>query len=106
MLKANHLFSLRLQVNRREFDCKYQCCFVKPFTISNAGVKLNWVKQKSTKVEDKIYDIYDVVQQLPPPHYRTLSFLMRHLHDIVKSSSETNMNTKNLAIVWAPNLLK
>lgn len=31
---------------------------------------------------------------------------MRHLHDLAKCSSQTSMNTKNLAIVWAPNLLK
>ena len=57
-------------------------------------------------VEDKIIEIHDVVQQLPPPHYRTLAFLMRHLHKLLDSVPETNMNTKNLAIVWAPNLLK
>jgi hypothetical protein len=31
---------------------------------------------------------------------------MRHLHNLAKNSCDTNMNTKNLAIVWAPNLLK
>jgi hypothetical protein len=31
---------------------------------------------------------------------------MRHLHKLAEFSTETNMNTKNLAIVWAPNLLK
>jgi hypothetical protein len=31
---------------------------------------------------------------------------MRHLHKLAEFSPETNMNTKNLAIVWAPNLLK
>jgi hypothetical protein len=31
---------------------------------------------------------------------------MRHLHKLAESAPETNMNTKNLAIVWAPNLLK
>lgn len=46
------------------------------------------------------------MQQLPPPHYRTLAFLMKHLHNLAEYSGETNMNTKNLAIVWAPNLLK
>lgn len=62
--------------------------------------------QKSAHVEDKIIEIHDVVQQLPPPHYRTLAFLMKHLHKLAEYSPETNMNTKNLAIVWAPNLLK
>ena len=62
--------------------------------------------QRAVNVEDKIIEIHDVVQQLPPPHYRTLAFLMRHLHKLAESASETSMNTKNLAIVWAPNLLK
>lgn len=31
---------------------------------------------------------------------------MRHLHKLAEFSPDTNMNTKNLAIVWAPNLLK
>ncbi len=70
-------------------------------------------------------EIHDIVQQLPPPHYRylkfqiiplkfnfyflikrTLAFLMQHLQKLSDYSTETNMNTKNLAIVWAPNLLK
>ena len=38
--------------------------------------------------------------------FRTLAFLMRHLHKLAEFSPDTNMNTKNLAIVWAPNLLK
>jgi len=61
---------------------------------------------KSVNIENKIAEIHDVVQQLPPPHYRTLVVLMKHLHDLAKSSPLTSMNTKNLAIVWAPNLLK
>ena len=82
--------------------------------------------------------IHDVVTQLPPPHFRsvtvnsithlfgpvlitifalsyipmifsldrTLEFLMRHLARIASSSEKTGMNSKNLAIVWAPNLLR
>jgi hypothetical protein len=35
-----------------------------------------------------------------------LDELKRHLHNLAKNSCDTNMKTKNLAIVWAPNLLK
>ncbi|XP_031559781.1 rho GTPase-activating protein 32-like isoform X2 [Actinia tenebrosa] len=49
--------------------------------------------------------IHHVVQQLPPPHYRTLEFLLRHLSRVASQSSQTGMHAKNLAIVWAPNLL-
>ncbi|XP_040182151.1 rho GTPase-activating protein 32 isoform X7 [Rana temporaria] len=56
--------------------------------------------------EERLVKIHDVIQQLPPPHYRTLEFLMRHLSRLADYCSITNMHTKNLAIVWAPNLLR
>ncbi|XP_053307703.1 rho GTPase-activating protein 32 isoform X3 [Spea bombifrons] len=56
--------------------------------------------------EERLVKIHDVIQQLPPPHYRTLEFLMRHLSRLATYCSMTNMHTKNLAIVWAPNLLR
>ncbi|XP_047450257.1 rho GTPase-activating protein 32 isoform X2 [Mugil cephalus] len=56
--------------------------------------------------EERLVKIHNVIQQLPPPHYRTLEFLMRHLSHLATFSPITNMHTKNLAIVWAPNLLR
>nr|XP_040036095.1 rho GTPase-activating protein 32 isoform X2 [Gasterosteus aculeatus aculeatus] len=56
--------------------------------------------------EERLIKIHDVIQQLPPPHYRTLEFLMRHLSQLAAFSYITNMHSKNLAIVWAPNLLR
>ncbi|KAM4651545.1 rho GTPase-activating protein 32 isoform 3-T3 [Discoglossus pictus] len=56
--------------------------------------------------EERLVKIHDVIQQLPPPHYRTLEFLMRHLSRLATYCAITNMHTKNLAIVWAPNLLR
>ncbi|XP_071392441.1 LOW QUALITY PROTEIN: rho GTPase-activating protein 32-like [Centroberyx affinis] len=56
--------------------------------------------------EERLVKIHNVIQQLPPPHYRTLEFLMRHLTRLATFSPITNMHTKNLAIVWAPNLLR
>ncbi|XP_051966152.1 rho GTPase-activating protein 32-like isoform X2 [Xyrauchen texanus] len=56
--------------------------------------------------EERLVKVHDVIQQLPPPHYRTLEFLMRHLSRMGTYSSITNMHCKNLAIVWAPNLLR
>uniref|UniRef100_A0A4W5P348 Rho-GAP domain-containing protein n=1 Tax=Hucho hucho TaxID=62062 RepID=A0A4W5P348_9TELE len=37
---------------------------------------------------------------------RTLEYLIRHLAGLATCSGETNMHIKNLAIVWAPNLLR
>ncbi|XP_028450223.1 rho GTPase-activating protein 30 isoform X1 [Perca flavescens] len=56
--------------------------------------------------EDRLVKIRDVLQELPAPHYRTLEFLMRHLVRMASYCSETNMHSRNLAIVWAPNLLR
>ncbi|MEQ2269046.1 Rho GTPase-activating protein 30 [Xenotaenia resolanae] len=56
--------------------------------------------------EERLVKIKDVLKELPDPHYRTLEFLMRHLVRMASYSSETNMHARNLAIVWAPNLLR
>lgn len=40
------------------------------------------------------------------PFCRTLEFLMRHLVHMASLSAQTNMHARNLAIVWAPNLLR
>lgn len=56
--------------------------------------------------EERLVKISDVLKELPAPHYRTLEFLMRHLVKMASYSPETNMHSRNLAIVWAPNLLR
>ncbi|XP_072354386.1 rho GTPase-activating protein 30 isoform X2 [Scyliorhinus torazame] len=56
--------------------------------------------------EERLLKIRNVLQDLPVGHYRTLEFLMRHLLRMASHSSETNMHARNLAIVWAPNLLR
>lgn len=58
-----------------------------------------------TEEEQRKIAIHHVIQQLPPPHYRTLEYLLRHLSHVASFSSQTGMHAKNLAIVWAPNLL-
>ncbi|KAA0702753.1 Rho GTPase-activating protein 32 [Triplophysa tibetana] len=56
--------------------------------------------------EERMVKVHDVIQQLPPPHYRTLEYLFKHLAHLGMCSADTNMHIKNLAIVWAPNLLR
>uniref|UniRef100_A0AAZ3R5H8 Rho-GAP domain-containing protein n=1 Tax=Oncorhynchus tshawytscha TaxID=74940 RepID=A0AAZ3R5H8_ONCTS len=56
--------------------------------------------------DERMVKVHDVIQQLPPPHYRTLEYLIRHLAGLATCSGETSMHIKNLAIVWAPNLLR
>ncbi|XP_063898735.1 GTPase-activating protein CdGAPr isoform X4 [Helicoverpa armigera] len=50
--------------------------------------------------------VRDTVVKLPPPHYRTLAYLMRHLRRVSLLGSQTGMTARNMAIVWAPNLLR
>lgn len=54
----------------------------------------------------KLRGMKETVQKLPPPHYRTLKYLANHLHRIAKHAPNTGMTDRNLAIVWAPNLLR
>ncbi|KAJ8336442.1 hypothetical protein SKAU_G00376620 [Synaphobranchus kaupii] len=56
--------------------------------------------------EERLVKIKEVLKDLPLPHYRTLEYLMRHLVKMATFASETNMHSRNLAIVWAPNLLR
>uniref|UniRef100_H3AW38 Rho-GAP domain-containing protein n=1 Tax=Latimeria chalumnae TaxID=7897 RepID=H3AW38_LATCH len=56
--------------------------------------------------EERLVKIKEVLKELPIPHYRTLEFLMRHLVHMASYSLETSMHARNLAIVWAPNLLR
>ncbi|XP_038624356.1 rho GTPase-activating protein 30 [Tachyglossus aculeatus] len=55
---------------------------------------------------ERLVKIGEVLRELPDPHYRTLEFLMRHLVHMASFSGQTNMHARNLAIVWAPNLLR
>ncbi|KAK9884337.1 hypothetical protein WA026_005287 [Henosepilachna vigintioctopunctata] len=55
---------------------------------------------------EKLLKMREAVQKLPPPHYRTLEYLMRHLARVAKHGASTGMTTRNVAIVWAPNLLR
>jgi Rho GTPase-activating protein 32 len=63
--------------------------------------------QAKTDVEDlRLKMIKQTVRKLPPPHYRTLKYLACHLYRIAKHSANTGMTERNIAIVWAPNLLR
>ena len=54
----------------------------------------------------RLYQLRDVIAQLPDSNYSTLEYLMKHLHRVSLHSQNTGMTAKNLAIVWAPNLLR
>lgn len=54
----------------------------------------------------KLDNLVQVLQLLPLPNYETLEYLIRHLSRIASHADQTGMTVKNLAIVWAPNLLR
>ncbi|BES94829.1 cdc42 GTPase-activating protein [Nesidiocoris tenuis] len=56
--------------------------------------------------DQRLENMRRVVQKLPPPHYRTLEYLMGHLGRVCGHSRGTGMTARNVAIVWAPNLLR
>ncbi|XP_034463497.1 rho GTPase-activating protein 31 [Hippoglossus hippoglossus] len=55
---------------------------------------------------ERLLYIQRVIKELPTPHFRTLEYLTKHLTQLATLSTETNMHTRNLALVWAPNLLR
>ena len=46
------------------------------------------------------------MSRLPRAHRSTLTHVMRHLHGLAAQHKVTGMTSRNLAIVWAPNLLR
>ncbi|XP_072378519.1 uncharacterized protein CdGAPr isoform X1 [Diabrotica undecimpunctata] len=72
----------------------------------NAVQGCNTAIRNSESDHDRLLKMRETVQKLPPPHYRTLEYLMRHLAKVAKHGASTGMTTRNVAIVWAPNLLR
>ncbi|KNC28909.1 GTPase-activating protein CdGAPr, partial [Lucilia cuprina] len=62
--------------------------------------------QAKSESNERLRLMKETVLKLPPPHYRTLKYLSEHLNKISQYSDRTGMTDKNLAIVWAPNLLR
>uniref|UniRef100_A0A8D9EG70 GTPase-activating protein CdGAPr n=2 Tax=Cacopsylla melanoneura TaxID=428564 RepID=A0A8D9EG70_9HEMI len=58
------------------------------------------------KLQDQLALMRETVEKLPPPHYRTLEYLIGHLSRVAAHGAKTGMTARNVAIVWAPNLLR
>ena len=48
----------------------------------------------------------EAITSLGPAQFKTLKHLMFHLQKVAQDSKDTGMSSKNLAIVWAPNLIR
>ncbi|EDV99404.1 GTPase-activating protein CdGAPr [Drosophila grimshawi] len=64
------------------------------------------IQVKADEADERLRLMKETVLKLPPPHYRTLKYLSEHLHKVSQHHERTGMTDKNLAIVWAPNLLR
>lgn len=64
------------------------------------------VPDGSCRHKVKLETLKQLLQQLPNAHFQTLKFLIKHLACIAANGQKTGMDSKNVAIVWAPNLLK
>ncbi|KAK9528021.1 hypothetical protein VZT92_014525 [Zoarces viviparus] len=67
-----------------------------PVTPAQVSVDLNRV----------LFKIKDLLRQLPPVHYKTLQFLIEHLHRVTEQSEENKMTASNLGIIFGPTLIK
>ncbi|KAG0433734.1 hypothetical protein HPB47_019636 [Ixodes persulcatus] len=74
--------------------------------ISSQGPLHRFKAAMQLQGNNKLLKIREVVKELPPPHYRTLETLVRHLAVVSAHGDRTGMTAKNVAIVWAPNLLR
>ncbi|KAG0263657.1 Rho GTPase-activating protein 21 [Mortierella polycephala] len=55
---------------------------------------------------EKLYTIKSLVHSLPEPNFNTLQYLMMHLGHVQDQYHTTKMDSANLAICFAPNLLR
>ncbi|KAK5638219.1 hypothetical protein RI129_012514 [Pyrocoelia pectoralis] len=105
ILQDIHSVASLLKMYFRELPnplCTYQ--LYQSFVTAVQGC--NSISRNSLTDHDRLLKMREAVQKLPPPHYRTLEYLMRHLSRVAQHGASTGMTTRNIAIVWAPNLLR
>ncbi|XP_048832788.1 rho GTPase-activating protein 29-like isoform X1 [Brienomyrus brachyistius] len=62
--------------------------------------------QVSVELNRVLFKVKDLLRQLPPVHYRTLRFLIGHLHRVTEKADENKMTASNLGIIFGPTLIK
>ncbi|XP_070708990.1 rho GTPase-activating protein 29 isoform X2 [Pempheris klunzingeri] len=62
--------------------------------------------QVSVELNRVLFKIKDLLRQLPSAHYKTLQFLIQHLHRVTEQSEENKMTASNLGIIFGPTLIK
>lgn len=62
--------------------------------------------QISVELKRVLFKMKDLLRQLPAAHYKTLQFLMQHLHRVTEKAEENKMTASNLGIIFGPTLIK
>ncbi|XP_072769548.1 rho GTPase-activating protein 29-like isoform X2 [Nerophis lumbriciformis] len=62
--------------------------------------------QVSVELNRILFKIRDILRQLPHAQYKTLQFLVEHLHRVTEQSEENKMTARNLGIIFGPTLIK
>ncbi|XP_072235147.1 rho GTPase-activating protein 29 isoform X2 [Leuresthes tenuis] len=62
--------------------------------------------QVSVELNRVLFKIKDLLRHLPSAHYKTLQFLIEHLHRVTECSEENKMTASNLGIIFGPTLIK
>ncbi|XP_063741360.1 rho GTPase-activating protein 29-like isoform X2 [Eleginops maclovinus] len=60
----------------------------------------------SIQLNRVLFKIRDLLRQLPTANYRTLRFLVAHLHKVTEQAEENKMTASNLGIIYGPTLIK
>uniref|UniRef100_A0A671NA07 Rho GTPase-activating protein 29 n=1 Tax=Sinocyclocheilus anshuiensis TaxID=1608454 RepID=A0A671NA07_9TELE len=62
--------------------------------------------QISVELKRVLFKIKDLLRQLSSAHYKTLQFLIQHLHRVSERADENKMTASNLGIIFGPTLIK
>ncbi|KAI5611107.1 rho GTPase-activating protein 29 isoform X2 [Silurus asotus] len=60
----------------------------------------------SVELKRVLFKMKDLLRQLPSAHYKTLQFLVQHLHRVTEKADENKMTASNLGIIFGPTLIK
>lgn len=67
---------------------------------------IDTVRREDINLDVKLEKLKHMLAQLPPAHYHTLKYLMAHLHRVTEQQNKNMMSAENLAIVFAPTVLR
>ncbi|XP_009295801.1 rho GTPase-activating protein 29 isoform X2 [Danio rerio] len=73
---------------------------------ASRGCPTSDTPQISVELNRVLFKIKDLLRQLPPAHYKTLQFLIQHLHRVSERADENKMTSSNLGIIFGPTLIK